>query len=54
MPEEIIGELIVAIAEVGVDSFSTHKNEKFGCGCLISILILLGITMVGLYYLTRK
>jgi hypothetical protein len=54
MAEEIIGELIVAIAEVGVDSFSTSKNEKHGCGCLIATIIIFGITIVGLYYLTRK
>lgn len=54
MPHEIIGELIVAIAEVGVDAASTSKNEKRGCGYLIATVIILGIIIVGFYYLTTK
>lgn len=54
MPEEIIGELIVGIAEIGLDAASTSKNEKSGCGCLIATLIIIGLIIVGFYYFTIK
>lgn len=54
MPHEIIGEVIVAIAEVGIEAASNSKNEKNGCGCLIATVVILGIIFVGFYYLTTK
>lgn len=54
MPHEILGELIVGIAEVGIESASNSKNEKNGCGCVIATVIILGIIVVGFYYLTTK
>jgi hypothetical protein len=54
MAEELIGELLVGIAEVVADAASTSKNEKHGCGCIITTVIMLVITIIGLYYLTRK
>lgn len=54
MPHEILGEIIVAVAEVGIDAASDSKNEKHGCGCLIATAIILGIIIVGFYYLTSK
>ena len=53
MPHEIIGELIVGIVEVGIDVASENNNEKNGCGCLIATIIILGVIIVGFYYLTK-
>lgn len=54
MPHEIIGELIVGVIEAGVETASDSKNDKRGCGCLIATVIILGIIVVGFYYLTTK
>ena len=54
MDGELIAELIVGVAEVGLDAASTSKNEKHGCGCLIATLIIIGVAIVSFYYLTRK
>lgn len=54
MPHEIIGELIVGVIEAGAEAASESKNSKQGCGCLIATVIILGIIVVGFYYLTTK
>jgi hypothetical protein len=54
MAEEIIGELIVGIAEIGFDAASTEKNKKNGCGCLIVTVIIIGLIIFGFYYLKIK
>jgi hypothetical protein len=54
MPHEAIGEILVGIAEIGVEAATSSDNKKNGCGCLIATVIILGIIVVGFYYLTTK
>lgn len=50
MAGEIIGDLIVGIAEVGLEAAGSSDNKKSGWGCLI-IIIILTLIGVGIYFI---
>lgn len=49
MPHEIIGELLVGVAELGISAAGDNGSKKSGCGCLILTLLLMFI-VGGIYY----
>ena len=53
MPHEAIGELIVGVAEVGLEAAGSANNKKSGFGCLIMTIILVFLIW-GVYYITTK
>ena len=54
MPHEAIAEILVGIAEIGVESAVNNKDKKSGCGCLIVTIVIIGILLAAYYYLTSK
>jgi hypothetical protein len=41
MPHEAIGELIVGVAEVGLEAAGSASDRKSGLGCLFMTIILI-------------
>jgi hypothetical protein len=50
MAGEIIGDLIVGIAEVGLEAAGSSDNKKSGWGCLITTILLI-LICVGVYFI---
>lgn len=53
MPHEAIGEILVGVAELGLEAASGSDNKKSGMGCLIMTIILL-LLVGSIYYLTTR
>ena len=51
MADEIIGELIVGVAEIGLEAASGSDRKKSAMGCLFMTIILC-LLIGGIYYIT--
>lgn len=49
--EELIGEVIVGIVEIGAESASESSNKKDGCGCFIAVVIVAVIITIAYFLL---
>lgn len=47
---EILGELIIAAVELGVEVATDNSNEKSGCGCALIIGVLIVGGLIAYYY----
>lgn len=50
MAGEIIGELIMGVAEIGIEAAGSSDNKKSGAGCLIMTILLI-LICVGVYFI---
>ena len=50
MPHEIIGELVLGIAEVGLEGVGSSDDKKSALGCLTLIILMLLIVGVIYFY----
>lgn len=53
MAGEIIGDLIVGVAEIGIESAVSTDNKKAGLGCLFMTIVLC-LVIGGAYYLATR
>lgn len=53
MPHEAIGEILVGVAELGLEAASGSDNKKSGMGCLFMTIILC-LIIGGVYYLATR
>jgi predicted methyltransferase len=54
MAGEIIGDLIVGVAELGIESAVSTDNKKAGLGCLFMTIVLCLVIGGGYYLATRE
>lgn len=53
MAGEIIGDLIVGVAEIGIESAVSTDNKKDSLGCLFMTIVLC-LVIGGVYYLATR
>jgi hypothetical protein len=53
MAAEIIGDLIVGVAEIGFEAAGSSNNKNSGMGCLV-ITILLALVIGGVYFMVNE
>jgi hypothetical protein len=54
MAGEIIGDLIVGVAEIGIESAVSTDNKKAGLGCLFMTIVLCLVIGWAYYLATRE